>query len=140
MGGRQGGEDVTLRDVRRDAQRVEHVLLEGNESSVSQSRRASNEHVITIREAAAGAFFLPLRFDAIARSREAFPTDRETFLDSCPSGGVCEDGRAVTVEKQACFCFLFRGPGPSDPASERPLTEKSKTLRQALSRGCCVFR
>ena len=34
----------------------------------------------------------------------------------------------VTVEKQACFCFLFRGPGPSDPARARPLTERSKTL------------
>ena len=35
---------------------------------------------------------------------------------------------AVTVEKHPCFCFLFRGPGPSDPASERPLTERSITL------------
>ena len=27
-----------------------------------------------------------------------------------------------------CFCFLNRGPGPSEAASERPLTERSKTL------------
>ena len=46
-------------------------------------------------------------------------------------GGVVTPPRrngAVTVEKQACFCFLFRGAGPSDPASERALTERSKTL------------
>ena len=27
-----------------------------------------------------------------------------------------------------CFCFLNRGPGPSEAASQRPLTERSKTL------------
>ena len=27
-----------------------------------------------------------------------------------------------------CFCFLNRGPGPSEAASQRPLNERSKTL------------
>ena len=30
-----------------------------------------------------------------------------------------------------CFCFLNRGPGPSEAASQRPLTERSKTLGPA---------
>ena len=30
-----------------------------------------------------------------------------------------------------CFCFLNRGPGPSEAASERALTERSKTLGPA---------
>ena len=31
-----------------------------------------------------------------------------------------------------CFCFLNRGPGPSEAASQRPLTERSKTLGPGL--------
>ena len=28
-----------------------------------------------------------------------------------------------------CFCFFVRGPGPSEGAGRRPLTERLKTLR-----------
>ena len=34
-----------------------------------------------------------------------------------------------TLAEAPCFCFLFRGPGPSEAASGRPLNERSKTLR-----------
>ena len=33
-----------------------------------------------------------------------------------------------------CFCFLNRGPGPSDGAGGGALTERSKTLRPVLDR------
>ena len=35
--------------------------------------------------------------------------------------------------KSLCFCFLFRGPRPSEAASGGPLNERSKTLRPEAS-------
>ena len=37
----------------------------------------------------------------------------------------------VTDVTDVCFCFVFRGPGPSQGAGGRPLTERSKTVRPA---------